>query len=88
MEKIQNWTKAIFIAGILWIVVALSWFITYHDPSQLILYLALGVGILCFGGLVEWILRIRQYHRDLSKRVDDQAIWITGFENERANEKK
>jgi len=78
--KIENWTKAIFVAGILWLIVSISWFVTYYDPSQLFVYLAIGAGILCFGGLVEWILRMRIYYRDLKQRVDDHTIWMTDFE--------
>lgn len=83
--KTYRWTKAIIVVGILWIVISIAWFLKYLDPSQLFVYLAIGAGILCFGGLINWILRIRQYLRNLQKRVDDHTTWITGFENEKNN---
>jgi len=64
-------------------VVSLIWFLKHSDPSQLFVYLAIGIGILCFSGLINWILRIRKYYRDLKRIVDDHSIWITGFESER-----
>ena len=81
--KTYRWTKTIVVTGILWVVISLIWFLKHPDPSQLFVYLAIGIGILCFSGLIDWILRIRQYYRDLKGIVDDHSIWITGFEKER-----
>jgi len=81
--KMYRWTKSIISAGILWLVVSICWFLIHPDPSQLFVYLAIGIGIICLGSLVNWILRIKSYLKELEKKVNDHTIWITGFENEK-----
>ena len=55
--KLYNLTKAIYFAAIIEIALSIAWFNNYPDLSQCLLYVALGILLMVFGYIYEWMNR-------------------------------
>lgn len=55
----------------------IRWFFIYYDPSQMILGIGFGFGILSFSYIFNWMIEKDINDKKLNKRVDGFSDWLS-----------
>ena len=74
--KTHNLTKAIIFAAGLEILLSLIWFSNHPDLSQFFLYLGLGLLLLVFAYIYEWMKRFQVEIQEQDSRLDSFDLWV------------
>ena len=74
--KLHNLTKAIIFIAILEIIFSVIWFVKYPDLSQAFLYLAVGLLLLVFAYIYEWMKRFQVEIKEQDSRLDSFDLWV------------
>ena len=74
--KLHNLTKAIYFAAIIEIALSIAWFNNYPDLSQCLLYVALGILLMVFGYIYEWMKRFQNQVKEQEKALHSFDLWV------------
>ena len=85
--KLHNLTKTIYLVAIIEILLSIAWFNNYPDLSQCLLYIALGILLMVFGYIYEWMKRFQNQVKEQEKVLHSFDLWVRQ-EFKKLNEKK
>ncbi len=74
--KLHNLTTAIYLGAIIEIALSIAWFINYPDLSQCLLYVALGILLMVFGYIYEWMKVFQGQVTEQDLRLNSFDLWI------------
>ena len=74
--KLHNLTTAIYLGAIIEIALSIAWFISYPDLSQCLLYVALGILLMVFGYIYEWMKRFQNQVKEQEKVINAFDLWV------------
>jgi len=74
--KLHNLTTAIYLGAIIEIALSIAWFINYPDLSQCLLYVALGILLMVFGYIYEWMKVFQGQLTEQDLRLNSFDLWI------------
>ena len=74
--KNHNLTKAIYLVATIEIILSLIWFSIHPDLSQCLLYVALGILLMVFAYIYEWMKRFQNQVKEQEKVLHSFDLWV------------
>lgn len=74
--KLHNLTKTIYLVAIIEILLSIAWFNNYPDLSQCLLYIALGILLMVFAYIYEWMKRFQGIIQEQDSRLNSFDLWV------------
>ena len=74
--KLHNLTTAIYLGAITEILLSIAWFINYPDLSQCLLYITIGILLMVFGYIYEWMKRFQNQVKEQEKVINAFDLWV------------
>ena len=74
--KLHNLTTAIYFTAVIEIIFSFIWFSNHPDLSQCLLYVALGILLMVFGYIYEWMKRFQNQVKEQEKALHSFDLWV------------